>query len=220
MPIRAGISDLTVSGAGVCLVSSAEARKAILELKSEKALAILAPANINNVGEELHVMVEGAGGRWQVCRRFLFQLGAIPVTYMEDKPKREFKPDSVKVVLSISKSCTDADTWSHACKNATELTKQWLRQRAKVEFLDVRPPTRQAGVEDVLQIVVFVFAFAFTILLRASGKDGVITRPFFESDADKNMYRCVPLDTGISVQAALRQADFLGDQAFGVIATS
>ena len=220
VPIRAGISDLTVSGAGVCLVSSAEARKAILELKSEKALAILAPANINNVGEELHVMVEGAGGRWQVRRRFLFQLGAIPVTYMEDKPKREFKPDSVKVVLSISKSCTDADTWSHACKNATELTKQWLRQRAKVEFLDVRPPTRQAGVEDVLQIVVFVPASGFTILLRASGKDGVITRPFFESDADKNMYRCVPLDTGISVQAALRQADFLGDQAFGVIATS
>ena len=44
------------------LVSSAEARKAMGELKSEQALAILAPANINNVGEELHVMVEGAGG--------------------------------------------------------------------------------------------------------------------------------------------------------------
>ena len=43
----------------------------------EKLKRILAPANINNVGEEVHVMVEGACGRWQVRRRVLFQLGAI-----------------------------------------------------------------------------------------------------------------------------------------------
>ena len=106
--IRTGISDLTVSGAGVCLVSNAEARKAILELKSEKALEILVPANINNVGEE-RVMVDGAGGRWQVRLRFLFHFGGIPVTYIEDKPKTRIQAGQCQGRFEHQQSCTDAN---------------------------------------------------------------------------------------------------------------
>ena len=50
-------------------------------------------------------------------------------------------------------------------------------------------------------------------------KDGVIARPYFEADGDRQTYRSVPLPLGISLAAAVRQADFLGEKAFGVVAT-
>ncbi len=220
VPIKSGLSELSSSAPGVCLVSSAEARKAVKELKSEHALAILSPTNADKKGEEVHVLVEDPTGRWQVRPRFVIQLDQTPVSYMEGKPKKAYQPDTVKAVLSFGKNHTDSETWAFACKNPRELTKQWLRLRAKVEFLDVRPPTRPAGAEDLLQVVVFVSTVSFVPLLRAGGKDGVIVRPYFESDADKQVYRSVPLAVGTSLAAAVRQAEFLGEKAFGVVATA
>ena len=79
---------------------------------------------------------------------------------MEGKPKKAIVSDSVKVVLTHAKQHTDAEAWIHASKNAQELTKKLLKIRAKVDFLDVRPPTRIAGATDGLQIIVFVPASA------------------------------------------------------------
>ena len=60
-----------------------------------------------------------------------------------------------------------------------------VAQTREMEFMDVRPTTRQTRIQDVLQIVVVVPASDFTTLLRAPGKDGVTTRSFFEPDANK-----------------------------------
>ena len=80
--------------------------------------------------------------------------------YMEGKPKKSIISDSVKVVLTCAKRHTEADAWAHVSTNAQALTKQWLKLRAKVDFLDVRPPTRIAGATDALQVLVFVPASA------------------------------------------------------------
>ena len=74
--MKTSIADLHIGECGVCLVSTSQARKALLELKSEKALAVLSPMLINCIGEEIHVMVEDASGRWHVRRRFLLHFGA------------------------------------------------------------------------------------------------------------------------------------------------
>ena len=84
----------------------------------------------------------------------------------------------VKVGLTCAKQHTDADAWAHVSKNAQELTRQWLKLRAKVEFLDVRPPTRIAGATDALQVIVFVPASAWIPILRASVMDGIFVRQF------------------------------------------
>ena len=74
---------------------------------------------------------------------------------MEGKPKKSFVADSIKVVLTSAKQHTDAEAWAHVSKNEKDLTKKWSTLRAKVEFLDVRPPTRIAGAADGLQVIVF-----------------------------------------------------------------
>ena len=105
---------------------------------------------------EIHVLVEDPAGRWQTRRRFLLQLGIGDVNYMDGAPKKSFKADSVKIVLSYAKQHTDAEAWSCASTNAQTLSKQWLKLRAKVDFLDVRPPTRFAGAPDVLKFFTFL----------------------------------------------------------------
>ena len=89
--------------------------------------------------------------------------------------------------------------------------------RAKVNFLDVRPPTRVAGAPDMLQVIVFLPSSAWIQVLRASGTDGVFVRPFFENDQDKNLYRVVPMPSSSSLAASIRQAQFFGETAFGVM---
>ena len=124
VPVVDSIANLNISEPSVCLVSSAEARKAVKEVKGVQALAILAPVNIDNRGQELHVLMEDASGRVVVRRRFLLQLGDGEVTYMDGKPKKQFKPDSTKVVISFSKSHTESEAWTYASKHPREAVKK------------------------------------------------------------------------------------------------
>ena len=106
VPVFSSISELKVGEPGVCMASVSETKKAIAELKGEKALAVVCPANIDSKGEELHVLIEDPSGRWQTRRRFLFQLGSGHVTYMDDKSKNSFTHYIVKVVLRYAKQHT------------------------------------------------------------------------------------------------------------------
>ena len=83
------------------------------------------------------------------------------MTYMDGKPRKSIGSDSVKVVLTLTKEHSDAETWEYALKNAQELTKKWLKLRAKVDFLEVRPPTRRTGATDCLQVLVMLQASAW-----------------------------------------------------------
>ena len=111
---------------------------------------------------------------------------------MDGKPKKSIVSDSVKVVLTLIKEHSDAETLEYALKNAQELTKKWLKLRAKVDFLEVRPPTRRAGATDSLQVLVMLHASAWAQILRASGTDVIFVRPFIETDHDRSLYKTVP----------------------------
>ena len=128
---------------------------------------------------------------------------------MEGKQKKSIISDSVKVVLTCAKRHTEADAWAHVSKNAQALTKQLFKLRAKVDFLDVRPPTRIAGATDAVQVLVFVPASAWIPILRASGLDGIFVRQFIESDQDRALYRAVPMPMDATLATSLGQAQFL-----------
>ena len=55
VPIKGSVCDLSVADAGVCLASTSNAKKVMSELKGTQPLANLAPANIDNNGQEVHV---------------------------------------------------------------------------------------------------------------------------------------------------------------------
>ena len=78
-------------------------------MKGFSPLAILCPSNIDNRGRELHVLMEDAAGRCVVRRRFIIQLGIGEVTYLDGKPKKQFKPDNAKVVISVAKHHAEAE---------------------------------------------------------------------------------------------------------------
>ena len=217
VPVRHSVTELSASQPGVCLASTAEAKRIVNELKGEHPLAILVPQDIGGKSEEVHVLVEDSAGRMQSRRRFLVQIGVGVVTYMDGKPKKSIVSDSVKVVLTLTKEHSDAETWEYALKNAQELTKKWLKLRAKVDFLDVRPPTRRAGATDCLQVLVMLQASAWVQILRASGTDGIFVRPFIETDHDRSLYKAVPMPLDTSLAASIRQAQFLGERAFGIV---
>ena len=83
---------MSYTAPGVCLVSTANGKKLVNELKGDGPLAMLVPTNISGTGEEVHVLVEDPCGRWQTRRRFMIQLGITSVAYMEGKPKyRSFR---------------------------------------------------------------------------------------------------------------------------------
>ena len=147
----------------------------------------------------------------------MLQLGSNPVSYMEGKPRKPVVPDSIKVVLTYAKRHTDAEAWESALKNAQDLTKKWLKLRAKVEFWDVRPPTRIAVASDTLQVIVFVPVSARTALFRASGLDCIFVCQFIDSDQDRAIYKAVPMSVDATLSTCIGQAQFLGENAFGVV---
>ena len=146
----------------------------------------------------------------------MITLCSIPVSYMEVKPKKPFVADSVKVVLTCATHHTDPEAWAHASKKSQELMKQWLKMRAKVDHLDVRPPTRIAGATDALQVIVFVPVSAFIRILRGSGVDGIVVRQFIESDQDPSIYKAVPMPTDAKLATCLGQVQFLREKAVEV----
>ena len=84
-------------------------------------------------------------------------------------------------------------------------------------FFDVRQPTRVAGATGRLQVVVFLAASLWISAFRASGTDGVSFRLFFGNDHDKFVYCSVQLAREACLDAAIRQASFFGENAFGVV---
>ena len=113
---------------------------------------------------------------------------------------------------------TDKRLQQQHCTAPTNTTcKKWFQIQANVDVLDVRPPTRFASAPDMLQVIVTLPMSSWVQILRASGIDGVVVRPFVETDQKKLIYRAVPLPARTTLASGIRQAQFLRENAFGVV---
>ena len=123
----------------------------------------------------------------QSRQRFLHQLGDVPVQYQSTAPQGGSVQDggTNQIVLNLSKQYTDKQGWEAAELAPRAAARQWLPHRAGVEVFDVRPPTRIAGREE-LQVVAQIASSTYDRALRASGIDGVMTRPFYTTEEEKN----------------------------------
>ena len=76
--------ELTSESTGVVLCSSKEAQQLVTEVSAQKPLAALSPLDIDEKGQQVHVLVKDANGKTQCRKRLLFQLGPLdqPVQYM------------------------------------------------------------------------------------------------------------------------------------------
>ena len=163
-----------------------EAKERMAEIHSNGFLAELAPTNVNEKGTEISVLVQDQNGCIQSRQRFLHQLGDIPVQYQSTALQKGNVKDcgTKQIVLSLSKQYTDKQGWEAAKLAPRVAARRWLQHRAGVKLFDVRPPTRIVGREE-LQIVAQIASPTYDGL-RASGTDGVMTRPFYTTEEEKS----------------------------------
>ena len=87
-----------------------------------------------------------------------------------------------------------------------------------MEVLDVPPPTRTVGREE-LQVAAQIASSTYDGALRASGTGEVITRPFYTTEEEETLFLSVVFLLDFSLEGTLRKTSWLADRAFGVVTT-
>ena len=219
VPIRAKVTELRMGSAGVCLASAAETKQIRKEMKADMPTAVLSPVNIDGEGEEISVFTTDKNGRAQTRVRYMFQLGPAPVMFRSSVPTVPTKSDCSKMVLTLLREHMEDPKWDYALKRGRSAVRLWMQERVKVDALDIGPPTRPCGDTESMQFVVYVPKVSVNGLLMASGKDGVFTRYFFESDADRNRFKIVHLPDHPTLEVAQRQSARMAEVSAGVVST-
>ena len=161
---------------GVFMASVKEAKMLMAEMYSNGSLAVLAPITLAEKGAETSVVVRDRNGCMQSRQLFLHQLGDTPVFSRSAVPHGGKVGDggTKQNVLNLSKLHTGKQGWEAACE-------------------------RVAGREE-LQVAAQVTSSTFETALRASGVDGVMTRPFHTTKEEKHSsdrYRCLSISRWI-----------------------
>ena len=150
------------------MASVKEAKELMAEMHSSGSLAVLAPINVDEKGTEISVLVQG---ELVVCRAVSASCVSLETfLYTRTVPElRHHKEESVKDGVHTRVAAI-----------------RWLQHRAGVEVFDLRPPTRIAGREELQGLWPQIASSTFERALRASGTDGVMTRPFYTTEEEKN----------------------------------
>ena len=123
------------------------------------------------------------------------------------------------MVLTLLREHMEDPKWDYALKRGRSAVRLWMQERVKVDALDIGPPTRPCGDTESMQFVVYVPKVSVNGLLMASGKDGVFTREFYESDADRNRFKIVHLPDHPTLEVAQRQSARMAEVSAGVVST-
>ena len=217
--VVACVDLLSQSKACVALVSFSEAKKAVAELSSPLPMAILSTRKVDEKGEELAVLVKDKLGKLQTRTRFLVQLGAKPVTFNQSHIAKGGEVGELRkpVVVFLVQEKISKDMWENALKKPKHLIDQWLRSLLQTESIGrIQEPRLSEG---ILSAVAYVLAGNVDLVLKASGQQGVLSRPYWDSDRQPEMFAKVFLDCKHDREAALRIASSVKDKAWGLMST-
>ena len=168
--------------------------------------------------------VQDRNGCMQSRQRFLHQQGDVPVQYQSTAPQgRCVKGGGTKqIVLSLSKQYTDKQGWE-----AAELAPRVARavpehslgsSRTGAASARRAPSDAHCGTRRIASCGK-IASSSYEGALRASGTDGVMTRPFCTTEEGKTLFRSVPILLDFSMDGALRKTSWVAARAFGVVTT-
>ena len=166
VPVVDSFAQMSMNAHGICLCSTADAKRGLETLWGDETAAVLAPSNIDGQGTEMDVLVKDRGARMQRRPRLIFQLGHGAVEFKSSVPNRSVSQDSVRMMASMHED--SPSTWKSIMKNPTVALRQGLQTHVGTGILETRPPTRRAGMPGV-QIMIYVskatyFFEAFSII--------------------------------------------------------
>jgi hypothetical protein len=217
--VVAGVSFLTQAKACITLATLSDAKKAVAELSSALPMAILATRKIEEKGEEMSVLVRDKLGKLQTRTRFLIQLGAQPVTFNENYITKGGEAGLLRkpVVVFLVQEKSSKEVWESALKNPKQMADQWLKTILETGAVGrIQEPRLSEG---ILSAVVHVASGNVDLVLKASGQQGMLSRPFWDSDRQPDMFAKVLLDPKHDREAALRIAASVKEKAWGLLST-
>ena len=94
-----------------------------------------------------------------------------------------------------------------------------MKTTFQVDMLHASRPSRRTGVEGQLQVIATIAKVARDPVLKSSGKFGVFTNSFLQTDEDRMEFKMVPLSEGTTLAAALRIGETIGNSFWGIIPT-
>ena len=214
VPVVQKFEAFRMTETGVYLASRGEAEEAMRELRSEKGLAILTTKQVESGSEEVEFEVKTDQGKSTVWKRYLVQLGAVPVTYKCSAPRGgAVEADTVLAVIDLTKKHCHPDAWTTALTKPKSAAAYWLR-KLEVEPVDMFPP-RFVGNERI-EVVARIQKDSLEKALRGSGEFGIFSRPFFVK-GEPRVYKDAPLPETFDLQAAMRKAKLIGSSIHGVV---
>ena len=179
VPARDGVSSLKVDEPSVCLATKAETERVLAEVKAKVPCAVLCALQVSPSATEMKVLVTDGTGKEQVRKRFLHQLGPMPVVYnCSAVVGSEVAEKGVLVAVTLSARHSAEAKWTEALKRPKQLVASWLKEVAGVEEpMAIGDPAISQG--NVLTARVMVRTLDRDKCLRASGKgEGVFCRPW------------------------------------------
>ena len=203
-PVLTDTGKLSATASGVCACSTKEVKE-MLSLTSSCPPAILGPTNVQDKGISTAVLFKDSAGRVHSRERFLFQLGPQPVTYNCAAPLRSTVGDLVRVVCTLIQTQCSKQVWEMAVKAPSTSIKLWLKEHASILTCDTSRPCFAAG---SVRMVCYIPSAQRTASLEASGAAGVFVNPYLTSDADRQEFRVVPLESCMGLHAALQACKF------------
>ena len=213
-PVVHSFEEFRLADTGICLATRSEAEEAMRELRSGSGLAILTTKQIEAGSEEIEFEVKTSQGLSTMWKRYLVQLGDVPVTYKFSAPRGgAVEADTSLVVIGFHKKYCHPDAWKTATTRPKSATSYWLKKLG-AEPVDFLPP-RSGGIDGV-EVVARVQKDNLENVLRGSGEFGVFSRTFFVK-CDARVYKDVPLPVEFDLQAALRKAKAVGPSILGVV---
>ena len=210
--------ELNANSTGVLLLGMKKGKELLGQFRATRPLAMLLPVRVQDgdAGAPMSVFVRDKNGIEKVRHRVLYQLSVEAVTFQCQGEKVAVQADSSKVVLQVKESRVGKETWATVLHNPRVAARQWLAKITEVTALEVFPPTRLQARPDELQLVALLPATDIAKVLRKSGVKGVVARPFYTADLDRQKFGFVPLPSEVNLEGALAKANWLGDRAYGV----
>ena len=214
VPVVHSFEEFRLADTGICLPTRSEAEEAVREMRSGSGVAILTTEQINAGSEEIEFEVKTSQGLSTMWKRYLVQLGDVPVTYKCSPPRGgAVEADTSFVVIGFTKKYCHPDAWKTATTRPKSATAYWLKQLG-ADPVDFLPP--RSGRIDGVEVVARVQKDNFEKVFCGIGEFGVFSRPFFVK-GDARVYKDVPLPVEFDLQAALRKAKAVGPSILGVV---
>ena len=183
------ISSLRDGSNGIALASQKDGEKVFREMNLCKgSMGILTPKPIEGESEEIEVLVRKPNGETDVVKKFLTNVGDIPVQHdQKDELSAvtlKIQNKTKKLVLQMHKQYSSEQEYEAAKRVPKLILEKWLADHGlKKGTININTPfIRKVGNAEWIETIIYAAEISVGHFLASSGKRGVFINPYYDRD--------------------------------------